>query len=101
MTKLANNARRVRMRVAFEPRKYPKDIKPKNVPIIILDTTADEPTKNPNWRMTSNSKDKLTYPFKNIKNNNQVRNLKNIVFSLFFDYKNKLKKLQATRFLIF
>ena len=66
-----------------EPKKYPSDINPKNIPIIILVITALEPTQKDNWRNTTNSKDKLTYPFKNIKNINQIRNLRDITNPLF------------------
>ena len=60
------------------PKKYPSDINPKNVPMIILVITALEPTQNDSWRRTTNSNDKLTYPFKNIKNINQKRNFPDI-----------------------
>ena len=78
--KLAANIVLIRLCVirSDDPRKYPNDINPKNMPIIILVITALEPTQNDNWRSTTNSKDKLTYPFRKIKNINHMRNLRDM-----------------------
>ena len=79
-----------------DPKKYPNDINPKNVPIIILVITALDPTQNANWRKTINSKDKLIYPFRNIKNINQKRNFLLMNFSLLIgDASKKLFLIQV------
>ena len=76
--KLAHKIFRMLLPAIFldSPRKYPNDINPRNVPIIILVITALDPTQKDNWRKTTNSNDKLIYPFKNIKKTNHARNLR-------------------------
>ena len=85
------------------PKKYPSDINPKNIPIIILVITALDPTQNDNWRRTTNSNDKLTYPFKNIKNINQKRNLRDInsPFPECGNVKPKYKIVQVGNFIAY
>lgn len=74
--KLAHRILRIFLLAIFldSPIKYPSDMNPRNVPIMILVMTALDPTQNDNWRRTTNSKDKLMYPFKKIKNTSQARN---------------------------